>query len=351
MSGDGDPEVQAAIKLLASLDPAAHHRSLADLARTDPRSVLGSLDYSSKLSYHDPTVVSVEPRPRQRDDIALFARAACPPFDELLVAAFEDPAVVPVLADVHHRLFHEHANVAVVTNHGQIIDIALVLAALALAMTDPDRTYGVLGERLELEDLVQSSNVLVSRMVTTRQAFGVPAIAVLEHLCRTFLSVPQTTSRRRAARLAPEVVRANNVVMRHALNEQMAHGSQLIAMAASGSQDLTLAANLVHRVRATWRQRRGVDPGPAPSLHLQPLYRGTISLMLEARDVLPIATSLVEDHLACVVGPLTRVRTEDDCHGVMEWIAEAHERATGVNTVYHQHEDPLLVQVRDVLRG
>jgi hypothetical protein len=48
---------------------------------------------------------------------------------------------------------------------------------------------------------------------------------------------------------------------------------------------------------------------------------------------------------------MTRVRTAEDCHAVMEWVAAAHQERTGVTTIYHHHEDPLLVQVRDVLRS
>jgi hypothetical protein len=67
--------------------------------------------------------------------------------------------------------------------------------------------------------------------------------------------------------------------------------------------------------------------------------------------VLPISLSLEQTQPACVIGGITRVRDEDDCHRVMEWIAEAHETATGTKTVYHRHEDPLLEQVRAVLRS
>ena len=52
-----------------------------------------------------------------------------------------------------------------------------------------------------------------------------------------------------------------------------------------------------------------------------------------------------------VAGALTRVRTSEDCHDVMHWIASAHEHATGIDTVYHQREDDLLTQVRDALRS
>ena len=165
--------------------------------------------------------------------------------------------------------------------------------------------------------------------------------------CHTYLSVPQTHSRRRA-RLDPDYIRANNLVMRAALHEKLGRGGQLLAMAASGSQDISAAAGLWRRTRAI-RAARTEEIPDAPSTHLQPLYAGTIRLMTSCSYVLPVATSMDDDHSICEVGELTRVRDEDDCHGVMEWIARAHQDATGITTVYHAQEDDRLTQLRDSL--
>jgi hypothetical protein len=207
----------------------------------------------------------------------------------------------------------------------------------------------VLDERIDVNQLIPRCNLMLSKMVATTQVFGIPTPQVLQAVCRCFYSVPQTASRRRA-RLDPEISRANNLAMRAELEERLSVGGQVLAMAASGSQDLRLAAGLVQKVRTTWRQRRGEDPGNNASLHLQPLYNGTINLMLTCEYVLPVALSLERDHPACAVGPITRVRDAQDCHDVMRWIATAHGEATGVTTVYHEHEDDLLTQVRAVLR-
>ena len=104
-------------------------------------------------------------------------------------------------------------------------------------------------------------------------------------------------------------------------------------------------------MRATWRQRRGHDLGDVDTLHLQPLYDGTIKLMLDCSAVLPLAISLDGSKPACEIGAMTVVREADDCHQIMEWIAAAHERGTGTGTVYHRQEDALLTQVRGSLRG
>jgi hypothetical protein len=144
------------------------------------------------------------------------------------------------------------------------------------------------------------------------------------------------------------MVRANNVLMRSELDQRLAVGGQLLAMAASGSQDLNIPG-LMQKARAAWRQRRGDDPGEAPTLHLQPLYDGTISLMQSCRYVLPIAICLDKSTPACVIGDLTRLTQKDDCHRIMDWIALAHQEATGIPTIYHWHEDDLLAQVRALM--
>jgi len=336
-------------ELMAGADPYATYRSMAALARTTPGDVLQALPYSAGLPFHDPTCVVVEPEPSGYDTPHVYARAAYRDFDRVLLAPFTTATNAHLLAEIYHRLTIDGSNIALVTNHGEIVDIALVLAALVLAVCDPNRTFGVLGERADLDEIASRCNVLVSRMVTTRQAFSVPAVEVLSSMCRSWFSIPQTASRRRV-RLDPELVRANNLVMRHELHRQLERGGQLVAMAASGSQDLSLAANLAQRVRATWRQRRGVEPD-GPSLHLQPLYDGTIHLMLTCGYVIPMAISLDPAHPACEIGGMTRVREASDCHAVMDWIASAHQETTGIATIYHHHEDPLLTQVRDILRS
>lgn len=343
----GQSRTDEARAILADADPAAYYRMLNGLVRSSHSSVLQPLPYSSAISYHDPTCVVVEPEPTNIETIGLYAHAAYPDFDKVLLSAFNDPSQDHLLTSLYHLLMTEGENVALVTNHGQIIDIALVIGALQSAMLATDRSFGVLGEHTTMDALADASNVLVSRMVTTRQAFSVPAIQVLQSGTRIFLSVPQTANRRRA-KLEAAMVRANNVLMRSELDRRLAKGGQLLAMAASGSQDLTIPA-LMHKARAAWRQRRGDDPGEAQTLHLQPLYDGTIGLMQSCRYVLPIAICLDAATPACVIGGLTHLNEKDDCHRIMDWIALAHQGATGIPTLYHWHEDDLLTQVRALL--
>ena len=342
------PEVAEARGLLTEVEAAGFHRAMGKLARSSQSSILGPLPYSAAYEFHDPTVVAVEPEPAGAETVAVYCRAAYPDFDQVLLRAFSDPALDPVLTEIFHLLTSEESNVAIVTNHGQIIDIALVMGAFTVAMCDPSRTFGVLGESADPVAMAERNNVVVSRMVATRQALGLPAVQLLQSGTRVFFSVPQTHSRRRA-KLEPEVVRATNTVMRHELDVQMSLGGQVLAMAASGSQDISAAAGMARKARAAWKQRRGEEAPESATLHLQPLYNGTINLMLGCRYVLPVAINLEPGTQACVVGSVTRVRTAEDCHRTMDWIADAHQRATGVPTLYHSHEDDLLTQVRGLL--
>lgn len=344
---DGRWTVEHAREVLGRADGPAYHRMLTQLVRPSHSSVLQELAYSPSLSFHDPTCVVVDPEPTTIDTIELYARAAYPDFDRVLAAAFADPALDHLLTALVELMFDEGANVALVTNHGQIIDIALVIAALEAALLAPGRSFGVLGRTVALDDVAEHTNVLVSRMVATRQAFNVPAVQVLQNATRIFLTVPQTANRRRA-KLDGDLVRANNIVMRHELEQRLSLGGQLLAMAASGSQDLALP-KLMQKARHAWRQRRGDDPGETPTLHLQPLYDRTVTLMRSCRYVLPVAICLDPATPTCRIGAITRVASDDDCHRIMDWIALAHQEGTGIPTIYHWHEDDLLTHVRAFL--
>lgn len=339
-----DPLV-AAREYLESVDPEAAYKSLMSLVRSDHSDVLSTFEYNPAFTFHDPRCVKVEPDPSGLETVDLYTHAAFPEFDLVLAEPFADARNDHLFNNLRNLLFNENQNVAMVTNHGQIIDIALVIGAMLLTVCAADRTFGVLDEHVELDDLVDRMNVLVSRMVATQAAFGVPALQVLQIGARTFLSIPQTASRKRA-KLDPEIARTNNIVMRHELDQQMARGGQLLAMAASGSQDLSLAAGLMKKARDAWLKRRGDEPPEVSTLHLQPLYDGTIKLMASCDYVLPVAISMDPAKPCCVLGELTRLQAPDDCHRVMDWIAQAHQDATGVPTVYHWHEDDLLTQVR-----
>ena len=348
-SGGSRDKVEDAVRLLGSSDPVGVYRSVAALARGGHGALLQPFPYSPDLPFHQPQCVEVEPAQTSGDTLRLYGHAAYPAFDSHLVASMSSPSLDHLWTSVFHLLVGEGRNVAIVTNHGQIVDIALVVGAFTLAMCAEERSFGVLGEQIDINTLVPRCNLMLSKMVATTQVFGLPTPEVLQSVCRCFFSVPQTASRRRV-KLDPQLARANNIVMREHLEERLALGGQVLAMAASGSQDISLAAGLVQKVRTTWRQRRGEDPGESPSLHLQPLYNGTINLMLTCEYVVPVAISLDSRHPACSVGGLTRVRDAEDCHHVMQWIAQAHQESTGISTVYHEHEDDLLTQVRAVLR-
>jgi hypothetical protein len=343
-----DP-LEEARALLAGSDPESSYKALLSLTRTGHSDLLQTLPYTKSLEFHDPRCVKVDPEPQGLDAIDLYAHAAFPDFDRILLEPFSDPRNDHLLNHLRHLLFTEGENVAMVTNHGQIIDIALVLGAFLTAMCNSERSFGVLGKTVELDDLAERVNVLVSRMVATQAALGVPAMQVLQIGARTFLSIPQTASRRRA-KLDSELVRANNTVMRHELELQMAKGGQLLAMAASGSQDLSMTAGLIKKARDAWLKRRGEEPPDSDTLHLQPLYDGTMKLMQSCNYVLPVAISLDPAAPCCVLGEMTRLTERDDCHRVMDWIAHAHQEATGVQTIYHWHEDDLLTQVRSLAR-
>ncbi len=339
--------VAQATALLDDADPLVYYRAVKSLVREGHSQVLGPLDYSPDFPFHSPSTVFVDPAASNTETAQLYAHAAYPDFDQVLLAQFTDPVRADLLVALYDLLFVEGRNVALITNHGQIIDIALVVAALFIAMSAEGQTFGVLGDLVTPQEMADRCNTLVSRMVATRQAFGIPAVQVLQSVTRVYLSVPQTASRRRA-KMDPSLVKANNALMRFELEKRLTEGGQILAMAASGTQDLTIP-QLMNRARAAWRTRRGDDPGEQPTLHLQPLFNGTISLMRSCEYVLPVAVSLDSRTPAMRVGSLTRLREDEDCHRVMDWIALTHQEATGIPTIYHRPGDDLLTQVKALI--
>ena len=122
---------------------------LTSLVRSSHSSILQELPYTPSLSFHDPGCVVVEPEPTNVETLELYAQAAYPDFDKVLAPAFADPRIDHLLTALYHLLVHEGENVALVTNHGQIIDIALVHRRAAVRPDGAGRSFGVLGQRTD----------------------------------------------------------------------------------------------------------------------------------------------------------------------------------------------------------
>ena len=78
--------------ILEDADPVAYYRMLNGLVRSSHSSLLQALPYTPALEFHSPTCVVVEPEPSNIETVGLYARAAYPDFDRVLLAAFNDPA-------------------------------------------------------------------------------------------------------------------------------------------------------------------------------------------------------------------------------------------------------------------
>ena len=137
--------------------PSPTTKALSGLARQGPTQVLEPLPYRSNLDFHDPTCVVVDPA-RPTPTRSSCSPNAAAPTSRGCSAGFRDPVVAERLGAVYQLVFNEGANVAVVTNHGQIIDIALVGGAAD--RRHAGRTHlRVLGEQIEVDDLAERFNV------------------------------------------------------------------------------------------------------------------------------------------------------------------------------------------------
>ena len=132
--GHNDGSVERALRLLEEADPAAYHKSISGLLRTGPGALLQPMPYSAARPYHHPSCVVVEPDQTGIETVELYCHAAYPEFDQHLARPFDAPELDHLIANVYHGLVYEGINIALVTNHGQLHDIALVLSALSLGV-------------------------------------------------------------------------------------------------------------------------------------------------------------------------------------------------------------------------
>ena len=87
----GQDPLDAAEAVLAAADAESTYKSLLSLARTGHGELLQTLEYNPSLEFHDPTCVKVEPEPQGLDAVDLYAHAAFPEFDRILLEPMLDP--------------------------------------------------------------------------------------------------------------------------------------------------------------------------------------------------------------------------------------------------------------------
>lgn len=161
-------------------------------------------------------------------------------------------------------------NIIIVTNHGEIKDIAIVLAAYHAAIRQVGMNTG--------RDYNFSTGIMISKMIAHLGAVGEPAVDILGKMCdRQYLSFPKTDSIKHS-RISPLLVDAYNGSLRGLVRHQLRQGGNLLAIAPSGTID------------------KALDVNQPDKLSLAPVGKGTTKILTrDNTKVLPVATWLRDD--------------------------------------------------------
>lgn len=202
-------------------------------------------------------------------------------------------------------------NVELVTNHSDLIDIAVAQAAL----------YSTLVR----ENYSMKTGIIISKMVAfLAYKLGddfAPCNDVLKILeSETYLSYPKTESTKKHLkdRLLPTKIDRHNRKLRDHITDKLGEGGLLLAMAASGTTDK-------------------LSPTNPSTMVMSKIGHGTMELMQQPRTyVLPMAIWYKGEQVVMEICDIPRViKDETMAHGAMERIADTLTNSTeDLNFVY-----------------
>lgn len=301
-------ESSAEQRLLHPLEAWRHHQDMvsAELGQL----VVGHVERSGGLLGSLPS-----------DPDAYPAQKLTTPFVDSETSGLEDvittaslaerhyPAILETLTDAEASEFEmsrlgedlsSGQNIFIITNHGEIKDIAIVLAAYYAGIKQAGLKNG--------RDYEFTNNILLSKMIAYLDVplLKQPAVEVLGKMCdRQYFSFPKTDSIRNS-RISPFLVAAYNEALRGVITHRLRGGGNLFAIAPSGTIDKPL------------------DPENPDELTMGPVSHGTTKMLTSGRTkVVPVATWLQDDtQIFEPLGFPRSLETEADVHAVMNDIAE-----------------------------
>jgi len=237
----------------------------------------------------------IESKPDSLDEVVNTATFAEPNFTAVLQKLHSDSAYTNSLSQLGEDLLAGE-NIIVITNHGEIKDIAVTLAAYYSAIK---QTGHINGREYDFQ-----TNILLSKMVAHLGFYGESAVTILGKMCnRQYFSFPKTESIRNS-RIAPFVVDTYNKGLRRAIKSRFSDGGNLFAIAPSGTVD----------------KPSGDDPN---QLTLATVGTGTVEMLTSrSTKVLPVAIwSQDNQFIFEPLGIPRHMRDETDIHDTMNDIA------------------------------
>ena len=262
--------------------------------------LLGSLP-SDPETYHAQRITTpyVDSEPSELEDVIATASMAEGHYPAMLAALEEAETTRSEMSHLGEDL-SSGQNIIIVTNHGEIKDIAITLAAHYAGI----KQAGIKNDK----EYEFTNNILLSKMIAYLDVpwLEQPAVDVLGKMCdRQYFSFPKTDSIKNS-RISPKLVNAYNLALRGLIGLRLHSGGNLFAIAPSGTID------------------KALDPENPDELTMAPVGSGTAKMLTTAKTkVLPVATWLQGETL--VFEPLgipRSLESEEEVHAVMGNIAE-----------------------------
>jgi hypothetical protein len=241
----------------------------------------------------------VKGEPKSVAVIERLATMAEPRFPDLLAATTRSEPAMNETADT----LSDGGNIMVVTNHGELADIAFTGSALVSNLKNREVEFAGM--------TIVSKIVSVTGFNLFEDQEPVPAITALSWLFNhTMLSFPRTDSVRNS-NIDPGAISTHNTSMIASVKEHLDDGSKLIVMAPSGATDKLIS-----------------KPG---KYGLGAMNRGTAKLMQhENTKVQPVAIWLKDKQAFFeIVGTPREITNHEEAHEVMHDIADVLDRNVG----------------------
>jgi hypothetical protein len=210
------------------------------------------------------------------------------------------------LLDTISHYLKDGKNIALVTNHSQLHDIAIAQGALIYALQDPE--------------LIPNNAIVISKLITRIEAFGLPATSVVGNLAHCFFSIPRTKSIFRSSIDNDVATIANTDMIRRLGSFMNEPAGKLVAIAPSGSTD-----------------ERHIEDNTLRKLTMQRMSSGTAMLLNQFDYVLPVAIWLEarQDRYSISIGDIKKLH-DSEAHNVMNWLAAEISHLAGVTTEYEE---------------
>ncbi len=278
----------ALIEQLRQYNSSEVYSLLTELGDRHTGGLLKLMAYSAQKPYHQLETVLMPTTPINNQDLAMIGSATHSAFPIIPEAL---RPLGHMLALITAEMACRGSNYTLVTNHSNVIDIALVLGACRLE-SEP---------WLPPEEFSERSTLVIGRGITTTKlaATGLPEMSAVEAIqlfANVVFSFPTTPTTRDRA-FPDGLVSLSNRLTKLEVAWLQAQGGHLLAIAPSASHDLH------------WRK-----------VHMQPLKRGTMQMMRGV--VIPVAATLdppirSDQPPACTVLEPRPVRSDEDCHAIM----------------------------------